>query len=226
MESRQGDIMSKTDGVAAKSRVTELAYNAIETLIATLKLEPGQDIVESDLVQMTGLGRTPIREALMRLVARGLIEQQPRRGLRVSEIRIAEHLMLIETRRVLEQLIAAGASRRATPTQREQILAHAQAMSDAAQRGDMQGYMDADRLLDQIIHEACRNPFAVQAVIPMVVQCRRFWYAFQYEGDLEHGAQCHTRLAQGVAAANVDQALDGANALMDYLVSFTYKVIK
>lgn len=55
------------------SRAAEIAYQAIEQLIATLKLEPGQAIVESDLVEMTGLGRTPLREALMRMVALGLI---------------------------------------------------------------------------------------------------------------------------------------------------------
>ncbi len=100
-----------------KTRATEAAYDAIEQMIATLRLEPNQPIVESDLIQMTGLGRTPIREALMRLVASGLIEQQPRRGLRVSEIRIAEHLILIDTRRVLERLIATSSARRATPEQ-------------------------------------------------------------------------------------------------------------
>ncbi|MBP6020284.1 MAG: GntR family transcriptional regulator [Burkholderiaceae bacterium] len=218
--------MSTSTSIVPKSRATELAYDAIETLIATLKLEPGQAIVESDLVQLTGLGRTPIREALMRLVATGLIDQQPRRGLRVSEIRIAEHLILIETRRVLEQLIVIGAARRATPAQRAAVLLHAQGMCRAAEKGDLQGYMDQDQLLDHVVHDACRNPYAVQAVMSMTVQCRRFWYAFRYEGDLERGANCHLRLAQGVAAADPDQAVAGADALMDYLTSFTYKVIK
>lgn len=218
--------MNTSTSIVPKSRATELAYDAIETLIATLKLEPGQAIVESDLVQLTGLGRTPIREALMRLVARGLIDQQPRRGLRVSEIRIAEHLILIETRRVLEQLIATGAARRATPAQRTAVLQHAQGMCQAAEKGDLQAYMDQDQLLDHVMHDACRNPYAAQAVMSMTVQCRRFWYAFQYEGDLERGANCHLRLAEGVAAADPDQAVAGANALMDYLTAFTYKVIK
>ena len=218
--------MSSKVSSGSKSRATEVAYNAIETLIATLKLEPGQTIVENDLIQMTGLGRTPIREALMRLVSSGLIEQQPRRGLRVSEIRIAEHLILIDTRRVLEQLIAAGAARRATPLQRNQILAHAEAMCEAAERGDLQAYMDADHCLDEVMHEASRNPYAVQAVIPMAIQCRRFWYAFQYEGDMPRAALCHLKLAEGVAAADAEKAVDGSNTLMDYLVAFTYQVIK
>ncbi|MCX5591518.1 GntR family transcriptional regulator [Alcaligenes endophyticus] len=208
------------------SRAAETAYQAIEQLIATLKLEPGQAIVDSDLVELTGLGRTPIREALMRMVAMGLIEQQPRRGLRVSEIRVAEHLTLIETRRVLERLIVQGAARWASPAQRSSLLTHAQAMVAAADAKDIDAYMLADHHLDELMHVACRNTFAVQAVIPMIVQCRRFWYAFQYEGDLEAGAQAHLTLAEGIQDGNPEMALRGAEALMEYLSAFTRKVIE
>ena len=209
-----------------KTRATEAAYDAIEQMIATLKLEPNQPIVESDLIQMTGLGRTPIREALMRLVASGLIEQQPRRGLRVSEIRIAEHLILIETRRVLERLIAMSSARRATPEQRAKLLQHTHDMVDAASRGDLAGYMHADQALDRVNHEASRNPYAVQAIIPMIIQCRRFWYAFQHEGDLERGAQCHLMEAEGIYANDPERAMAGADALMSYLMEFTHTVIE
>ncbi|MGB6243168.1 MAG: GntR family transcriptional regulator [Castellaniella sp.] len=209
-----------------KTRATEAAYDAIEQMIATLRLEPNQPIVESDLIQMTGLGRTPIREALMRLVASGLIEQQPRRGLRVSEIRIAEHLILIDTRRVLERLIATSSARRATPDQRARLLQCGQDMVDAAQRNDLAAYMQADQALDRINHEACRNPYAVQAIVPMIIQCRRFWYAYQHEGDLERGARSHLLEVQGIHANDPEQAVAGADALMDYLTEFTRTVIE
>ncbi|CAM5200169.1 DNA-binding GntR family transcriptional regulator OS=Castellaniella defragrans OX=75697 GN=HNR28_002600 PE=4 SV=1 [Castellaniella defragrans] len=211
---------------APKVRATEAAYDQIEQMIATLRLEPNQPIVESDLIEMTGLGRTPIREALMRLVASGLIEQQPRRGLRVSEIRIAEHLILIETRRVLERLIAGSSARRASPSQSAGILQHARDMVAAARRGDLSGYMQADQALDRVNHEASRNPYAVQAIVPMIIQCRRFWYAFQHEGDLERGAQCHLLEAEGIHAKDPERAIAGADALMDYLMEFTHTVIE
>lgn len=209
-----------------KTRATEQAYQAIENMIATLQLEPGQAIVENDLVESTSLGRTPVREALMRLVTAGLIEQQPRRGLRVSEIRVAEHLLLIETRRALELLIAIGSARRATPSQRDQILLHAKEMTAAAQNKDIHAYMKADQALDHINHIACRNPFAAQAVAPFIIQCRRFWYAFQYEGDLEQGAASHLLLAEGIATGSEEKASEGAHQLMDYLETFTRKVIE
>ena len=72
---------------------------------------PATVAVEAELIERTGLGRTPTREALMRLVSAGLIVQQPRRGLRVSDLQLAEHLDLIEARRALERLIAATSAR-------------------------------------------------------------------------------------------------------------------
>lgn len=209
-----------------KLRAAELAYDQIEQMISTLKLEPNQPIVEGDLVKMTGLGRTPIREALMQLVANGLIEQQPRRGMRVSEIRIAEHLMLIDTRRVLERLIAAASSKRAIPTQKEDILKYANDMVKAAETGDLTAYMLADQNLDKVNHQACRNPYAIHAITPLIIQCRRFWYAYRHEGEMQRGAHCHLQLAQGIHASDPELAMQGAEALMDYLMEFTHKVIR
>lgn len=103
----QRNATAPVEGEPDKRRYADQAYDALESMIATLELRPGAPIVEAELIERTGLGRTPTREALMRLVASGLIVQQPRRGLLVSDIRLAEHLDLIEARRVLERLIAA-----------------------------------------------------------------------------------------------------------------------
>jgi DNA-binding GntR family transcriptional regulator len=210
---------------ASKARAADVAYDRIESMIVTLHLKPGAPIVEADLVEGTGMGRTPVREALMRMVANGLIDQLPRRGLTVSAIEAAEHLTLIETRRVLERLIAASAARRAAPALRKAILASAQKMVGAAAKGDLKAYMLADQALDHVTHEACRNPSAVAAVVPLVIKCRRFWYAFQHEGDIERGAACHLQLAAAIAEGDADGAVRGADALMDYLESFARKVI-
>ncbi len=208
-----------------KLRAADQAYEAIEGLISTLRLEPGSPVVEADLVAMTGLGRTPVREALLRMVSIGLIQQQPRRGLVVSNIDLADHLDVIQTRRALERLIAACAARRATATQRQDVLRRAQAMVDAAAQGDLDAYMQADHALDLVSHLASQNQSAVQCVLPLIVKCRRFWYAYQHEGEIGEGARHHMALAQGIASANEAAAMLGADQLMDYLEKFARRVI-
>lgn len=210
---------------APKRRAADLAYDAIETLLSTLQLEPGSQIAEADLAERTSLGRTPVREALMRMVSIGLIVQQPRRGLLVSTIDLADHLDVIQTRRVLELLIAACSARRATALQRKEIVRCAEMMVEAAGRGDLNDYMKADRALDLVNHQGSHNDSAVKAVTPLIVQCRRFWYAYQHEGEIVEGANAHLELAQGIATGDEAAAIAGANRLMDYLERFARKVI-
>lgn len=208
-----------------KRRAADIAYDRIETMISKLEIAPGSPVVEAELAEMTELGRTPVREALMRMVSMGLIVQQPRRGLMVSTIDVMDHLDVIATRRVLERLIAASAARRATDVQRKALLASAQKMVKAAQRGNLDEYMAADQALDHVNHAACRNRSAVKAVIPLIVQCRRFWYAYQHEGEIAEGAQAHQAMASAIASGNEAEAARGADLLMDYLERFARRVI-
>jgi DNA-binding GntR family transcriptional regulator len=208
-----------------KRRAADVAYDAIETLLSTMQLQPGSQIVEADLAERTGLGRTPVREALMRMVSIGLIVQQPRRGLLVSAIDLADHLDVIQTRRVLERVIAGCSARRATALQRKDIVRCAEEMVEAAGRGDLTDYMRADHALDLVNHQASHNDSAVKAVIPSIVQCRRFWYAYQHEGEIVEGANAHLELAQGIATSDEAAAVAGAERLMDYLELFARKII-
>ncbi len=159
------------------------------------------------------------------MVSIGLIVQLPRRGLQVSNIDLADHLDVIQTRRALERLIASCAARRATAPQRAAILRCGEAMVQAAERGDLDDYMLADHQLDIVVHQASQNHSAVKCVAPLIVQCRRFWYAYQHEGDVTEGARAHMHLAQGIATGNEDHAVAGAHQLMDYLERFARRII-
>ena len=48
-------------------RVSDVAYEKIKMMIITATLRPGQTLVEAELMEELGMGRTPIREALNRL---------------------------------------------------------------------------------------------------------------------------------------------------------------
>ena len=208
-----------------KRRAADVAYDAIEAMICTLQLQPGSPVVEAEIAESTGLGRTPVREALLRMVSIGLIVQQPRRGLQVSNIDLADHLDVIQTRRVLERLLASCAARRATAPQRQAIVRCAENMMEAAARNHLDDYMQADHALDLVTHQASQNHSAVKCVAPLIVQCRRFWYAYQHEGEVSEGARAHLQLANGIASGNEAQAMAGAEQLMEYLERFARRII-
>jgi len=210
---------------AEKRRSADVAFDAIESLIVRLQIAPGSPVVEADIVGMTGLTRTPVREALMRMVSGGLVTPQPRRGLVVSPIDVRDHLDVITTRRALERLIAKHSARRATTAQRQALVQAAQEMMQAAVKDDLDAYMRADQNLDRINHTACGNRSAAFAVRPLVVHCRRFWYAYQHAGEMMQGAQAHLEMVKAIASADETAAADGSELLMDYLEQFARRVI-
>src|SRR5258706_4645202 len=101
--------------------LTELAYAHLEELIVTLKLKPGAAVSEGELSVLSGIGRTPIREALQRLAREKLGTNLPRRGIVVTQINLGSQLKLLEVRLELERLIARTAGRRATDSERERF---------------------------------------------------------------------------------------------------------
>jgi len=212
-------ILENPDPVE-KKRAADIAYDALESMIVTMELKPGSPIIEAMLIEKTGLGRTPLREALMRMSSNGLILQMPRRGLVVSDIEASAHLSLIETRRVLERLIVQNAAEKASVQQRKELVVCAEQMLIAAKRHTLGEYMAADQAFDHIVQNACANPSAVAAVIPLIIKSRRFWYAYQHEGDLEECARCHLLVAKAVSKGKTELAIKAIDGLMDYLESF------
>ena len=63
--------------------LTDVAYQEIRNSILIGSILPGQKLVVNDLVDRWQISNTPIKEALNRLVAEGLVEAVPRRGMRV-----------------------------------------------------------------------------------------------------------------------------------------------
>ncbi len=77
------------------------AYQAIRQLIVTIGIPPGAAFTEGELVERTGIGKTPVREALLRLKTESLIIGQPRAGYRAAPVTLKE---VRDTCRVLSQL--------------------------------------------------------------------------------------------------------------------------
>jgi len=204
--------------------LAEKAYILLEEMIVTLKLPPGKVFSEADLSKAINIGRTPMRESLQRLAVDRLVTTIPRKGVMVTDVNITEHLALLETRRVLERLIASKAARRAHTDHREALRNCGSAMMEAAMEGDASSFMKLDREFDQILRVASRNAFAAQATEPLRAHCRRFWYVYRdngNNGDLKESAQAHVDLMNAVADRDEERAAACSDKLMDYLEQFT-----
>jgi len=200
--------------------MAETAYRLLEEQLVTLKIPPGELVAERDLMERAGLGRTPVREAIQRLSAEGLLQVLPRKGLMVTPLRRSDLLQIVEARRVLERLMVVKAAERATPDQRQALQILASHMNTAGD--DLESFFRLDRRLDELLEAACYNRYLVKALAAMHSQCRRMWYLNRHRLDLPLSAHLHSGLAQAVAdgdGAGAIRALDEIITILEKLVN-------
>ena len=202
--------------------LTDQAYVALEEMICTLRLEPGEVLSEGALSQTLGIGRTPVREALQRLAREGLVTVLPRRGILVSEFNVGKQLRMLEVRRELERLMVRSAASRATADERARFAAIARAIYESADAGDDIRFMRLDREFNVLVSQVNRNEFASEAISLMAGLSRRFWFMHhRQDGDLSLIATLHADIANAIAAGDEVAAAAASDALLEYIESIT-----
>lgn len=205
----------------------DLAYHAIEDLIVTMRLAPGARVVDAALMKELPYGRTPLREAMMRLAADQLLVAQPRRGMLVRELSFASQMKVYETRRALELVLVPAAARRRNASQ-------ARALDDIAARfrsqlgsKDPHGLLLTDRSFIGLLVEMSGNPFMRQ-LLPLYSLSRRFWLAYRElfarrfrDEDL---TEFHISISEAVIAGDDQMALRRVTAFLDYVEEYTLYV--
>ncbi|MGR6965193.1 GntR family transcriptional regulator [Geodermatophilus sp. URMC 61] len=141
----------------------ELVHRRLREEIELGELAPGTPLSELSLVARTGASRTPVREALRRLAAEGLVDLVPRQGARVSRVSARSVRDLFEFRALLEPAAVRQATEAAAadPELRRDFAAMREAFAGTLQHAPSQArsrsfYELADRF-DWAVVGATRN---------------------------------------------------------------------
>lgn len=135
----------------------QLAYEKLYQAIRSGALLPGTRIRETEIAELVGLSRTPVREAIRRLEADGVIEHQPRIGAVVKSLSHLEIVELYEMRKVLERTAAAMAAKHASRAEIAELRDLNTAMLAAVETP-----LEVSRLnahFHRIVFEAARNRY-------------------------------------------------------------------
>jgi len=202
-------------------RLAEKAYAILEEKIISLELTPGEVYSEAELSGIINLGRTPMREALLRLAKEKLVEMIPRRGVCISNIDLTNHIALLETRKALDVLIASRAAKRVNEKQKQMMMDYSDKMLAAGENYDIDEYLRIDNDLDILLAEACRNSFAVEAVAHLYAHCKRFWSYYHDHANIKLFAKQHSELMLAVADCNEEKVKKAVVEIIDHQIEFT-----
>lgn len=201
------------------------AYKEIEHLIVLQELAPGTLVSEAVLMEKTGLGRTPVREALQQLARNRLVEIHPNKGVLIPPDSVEAQLRMLELRRVLEALAVRLACHAATGA--DQVLMRDMIGLLEADRFTLTSYLETVKDTHQMIVAASHNEYLADAMAPLQGLSRRFWitHVRDEQGEISRGADLHARILHAILDRDVETAEAASRALNDYLVEFAYSTI-
>lgn len=156
-------------------RLSEKAYHLIREKIITLELSPSGLINEQELMAKLGLGRTPIREALLQLAQEGLVTIVPRRGMFIADISITDLQKIFEIRIVLEGFCARLAAQRITTDQIIYLDKLLEELEGIASK-DVQALMNSDKRFHELLYQAADNEFLAETMERLYAPSLRLWY--------------------------------------------------
>lgn len=145
----------------AVASVVDLAYAAIRERILSGALPRGSRVHQEDLAVDLGVSRTPVREALRRLAAEGLVEMHTNRGARVADMDRSGMRAAYEARLVIEPGAARIAATRRPDTQMHEM-ADALARQRRAGRRSVHARFEANRDFHLALVGAAGNAFLDQ----------------------------------------------------------------
>ena len=147
-------------------RASDKAYRALLSEIVDGTLAPGAMLAEVEQSTRLGVSRTPLREALSRLTADGLVSAQPGRGVVVTEISYGDIVELYEVREGLEEQAARLAAQRRDPAVflklKEQFLA-APGLIESGEQG-IRVYYELNQKFDEAVDVSVKNDYLVTAL--------------------------------------------------------------
>lgn len=204
----------------APPSLAEQAYTLLEEKLVTLALPPGSMISEGNLIEMSGLGRTPVREALQRLAHQDFFRVLPRKGLMVTPVSRNAMQYILEARRPLENLIVYRAALNARDEQRSGFSAIARNLTISHDR--FEDFVRLDIELNSLLDLCSGNPYATSAVWPMRSHCRRFWYFYRDRMQISDSISALSKMTRLVARRDfkgAQKASDSIIAVLERMVA-------
>jgi DNA-binding GntR family transcriptional regulator len=186
-------------------------YGALRREILNCTIPPGAEIRDAEIAERFAVSRSPVRDALLRLEAEGLVVISPRKGYRAAPISIADARDLFEFRAVLEPVCAASVASEASE-EALRSLDRYRSMSGfaAAEHDAAPTFVQYNRNFHLAIAHLCTNRRLREATIDLIEQFDRL--VTVSISSNEAGGQRDALIAEHCDIIDALQARDGKRA--------------
>ncbi|MFE7467801.1 GntR family transcriptional regulator [Streptomyces sp. NPDC057499] len=190
-----------------RTLLRDTAYEAIRDAIVRGDLPPGAPVRDADLAERLGLSRAPVRDALARLGAEGLVESKPQSYTRVTRLVPRDVREAAAVVRAMHELAARVAVPRLVGADITVMRTANHRFRDAVGRGDVAAALHADDLIHDVLVAACDNHAVTATIERYTPLIRRLeWRRFGTAGTAHGSAELHDRLIDACEAGDAEAA--------------------
>src|SRR3954465_1291118 len=180
------------------TRAEELRLQLADEIVRGA-LPPGASLDETDLARRFNVSRTPVREALRQLVARGLVDAQAHRGAVVARPSIERLTGMFEAMAELEALCAGLAAERMSPTERYRLEAIHEELRLLSHAGNPDRFHEVNERFHNTIYVGSQNDYIAEITLATRVRVQPFRRAqFRNLGRLAKSQAEHDRVVVAI----------------------------
>jgi DNA-binding GntR family transcriptional regulator len=168
-----GEPRKAAAGQAADRNLNDIAYRTIKDDIISCALQPGEDISEGVLAARYGMGKAPIRSAMMRLRQEGLVVSRGRQGNAVSAVTLRDVQEIFQLRLVLEVTAVRLAAGKVDGARLRALNEAAHAPYSPGDRASESAYLRANREFHRYVAQSSGNRRLGALVVGLMEQHER-----------------------------------------------------
>jgi DNA-binding GntR family transcriptional regulator len=216
LQKKNADLRERGSGRDQSRRrpprsLRDQAYEAIKDRIITCAFKPGECINEASVSALLGLGRTPVHQALDRLMFEEMVQVIPRKGVIVKPVILQDVIQMIDVRMINETQCARLAATRADDASIESMSKVLDRARRAIEDHDIRALMMLDREFHLLLANTSRNFELAEIVRKLNERSLRFWFISFTTPDHHHSFQ---RQHEAVLDAVRDHDADAAEKAM------------
>jgi DNA-binding GntR family transcriptional regulator len=188
-------------------RIVDAVHEALRDAILSGSLVSGSQLSVPDLARRLDVSRSPVREAVLQLVAEGLAVEQPRKGVVVATIEAGDIIEIHEIREFVESLSARLCAERIEKTALQNIEQILVRQTESVKNNDAQGYFETNIAFHSAIADAGRN-YRLKEIISALENQMRIGLRF-ISSDPEQrraGLAEHTKILAAIRSKKADLA--------------------
>ncbi len=190
-----------------KETVEQKVYQLIKNAILTRQIAPGNQLFENAIAAKVNASRTPIRSAITKLEAEGLVTVVPNKGAFIVQPTIDEMIQAFELRKVLEDMAIREGYAKMKASDIERLKQQTEEMGKAFIEGNILLYHEQNKAFHLVMAKASGNRYLIDFMEQILNQITIYMVLYDvFRGNDENDIVEHNKVIQ-LLEANDEESL-------------------